>query len=282
MPALLDLAHACLDTDGGLPLLGEESFVHRLFFGGESIGGWDMTGELVAAAALFLDGEGRRTGTGLTHPQVRAEGYGADLVAWGSDRPDAPRRILAETTSPEQEALLASAGFTRVFAEHVMRHRSREVAKVPLPEGLVKYPFTEDSAQAFHTAYRLSFAERPGYPDTPFDRWVASLVEDPDFLPEESRVAIDGQGNPAGFVTVSTGWIDQVGVVPAHRGRGLGAHLVVRSVAAVRRVGEREVWLAVNVDNTHAHELYLRLGFRDRGLRARYAALEPTEDTPAP
>ena len=57
--------------------------------------------------------------------------------------------------------------------------------------------------------------------------------------------------------------------MPAWRGRGLGAHLVARSLRALRKAGCEEAWLAVNVDNP-AHELYLRLGFEDSGIRARY------------
>ena len=58
-------------------------------------------------------------------------------------------------------------------------------------------------------------------------------------------------------------------MVPAWRGRGLGAHLVARSLRALRKAGCEQVWLCVNVDNP-AHDLYLRLGFEEAGLRARY------------
>ena len=58
-------------------------------------------------------------------------------------------------------------------------------------------------------------------------------------------------------------------MVPAWRGRRLGARLVARSLRALRKAGCEQVWLAVNVDNP-AHELYLRLGFEDAGMRARY------------
>ena len=54
---------------------------------------------------------------------------------------------------------------------------------------------------------------------------------------------------------------------------GLGAHLVVRSLRALRKAGCEQAWLAVNVDNP-AHGLYLRLGFDEHGLRARYVQVE--------
>ena len=58
-------------------------------------------------------------------------------------------------------------------------------------------------------------------------------------------------------------------MVPAWRGRGLGAHLVARLLRALRKAGCAQVWLAVNVDNP-AHDLYLRLGFEDAACGARY------------
>ena len=87
-----------------------------------------------------------------------------------------------------------------------------------------------------------------------------------------SRVSLDEDGHVAGFVTMSDNWIDQVGVVPAWRGQGLGAHLVVRSLRSLAKSDWDEAWLAVNVDNP-AHDLYLRLGFEDHGVRARYLQL---------
>ena len=82
-------------------------------------------------------------------------------------------------------------------------------------------------------------------------------------------MAVDDDGRVAGFVTLADNWIDQVGVVPGWRGRGLGAHLVVRSLRALAKAGYEDAWLAVNVDNP-ARGLYRRLGFVDAGLRARY------------
>ena len=70
--ALAELATACLDIDGGLPLLAEEETLRRHYLSGVSIGGWDETGDLVAAASIFADGESR-VATGLTHPEVRSQ-----------------------------------------------------------------------------------------------------------------------------------------------------------------------------------------------------------------
>ena len=78
------------------------------------------------------------------------------------------------------------------------------------------------------------------------------------------------EAGDAGFVTAAVGWIVQVGVVPAARGRGLGRALVTESLGRMAADGEIEAWLNVNVDNPGAAELYRRIGFTDRGRRARY------------
>ena len=70
----------------------------------------------------------------------------------------------------------------------------------------------------------------------------------------------------------------QVGVVPAARGRGIGAALVGEALRRMRADGATQAWLNVNVDNP-AVRLYRELGFEHRGRRARYrrSAARPVE-----
>ena len=271
LPDLVTLAQACLDHDGGLPQLTDEAMLRRLFLTGPGIAGRDITGELGAAASSWVGEALGRNATGLVAPDMRGQGIGEQLVLWVREQAGgAPLRVIAETTSPQSESLMAQAGLILTFAEAIMRHRRRTVPQIPLPEDLHVEPYSADTAAAFFTAYQGSFRDRPGFPDPPFKEWAGSLDED-GFLPQESRVALTADEEPVGFVTVSTGWIDQVGVVPAWRGRGLGAHLVVRSITALRKADGRSVWLAVNVNNEHAQGLYERLGFKFKGMRARYS-----------
>ncbi len=272
LPALRELALACLRADGGLPLLADEPMLRRLFLSGTSIGGRDETGDLVAAAAVWADGPDRRSATGLVRPSARRRGFGAQLAAWSAEHSGGTLlRVVVESTSPETDPFLRRHGLVRTFAERVMRHDLVDVPVVRRPRGLKALPWSEDTASLFHRAYRASFAERPGFPDTPLQEWVDGLLADPGFRPEQSRVVLDAGGRVAGFVTLADDWIDQVGVVPAWRHRGLGSHLVVRSLRVLARAGCEDAWLAVNVDNP-AGELYHRLGFVDSGMRARYRA----------
>lgn len=272
LPALSSLARACLAVDGGLPTLGDEPVLRRFFLSDAGIGGRDETGDLVAVAGVFLDETGRRTATGLVHPSSRHQGHSHELVAWCREHSGGSLlRVVAESASADSEELAVEIGLRRTFAEHVMRHDLIGVPVVRAPAGLTRAPFGEQSAGLFHTAWARSFADRPGFPGTPREEWVGFLVEDEDFLAEDSRVVLDEAGEPVAFVTLSDCWIDQVGVVPDWRGRGLGAHLVARSLTALAKRGCEQAWLAVNIDNP-AHDLYLRLGFLDHGVRARYEA----------
>jgi ribosomal protein S18 acetylase RimI-like enzyme len=58
------------------------------------------------------------------------------------------------------------------------------------------------------------------------------------------------------------GMIQNVGIVPGHRGIGLGAALVRRAIAGFRSYGLRAAGLEVTAENSRAVRLYQRLGFR--------------------
>ena len=174
-----------------------------------------------------------------------------------------------ENVTDLTEDRLTDAGMMRTFAELVMRQPLRSVPRVERPEGIAVLPFEPATVPLFHRAAQESFADRPGFEAVELEPWAAQLRDDEAFQPALSRVALTADDRPVGFVTLSRDWVDQVGVIPQWRGRGLGGHLVARSLSALAKAGSSEVWLAVNVDNP-AQELYRRLGFEDYGLRARY------------
>jgi mycothiol synthase len=269
-PAVRALAQACLDHDGGLPQLVDDDFITRYFFGDDTIAGRDDLGELVAIASLTYDEVGNRIASGLVHPSMRRQGHGEALVAWAREQSlGVPVKVIAETMSPEAETLFAASGLRRTFAETVMYHDLAHISRIPLPEGVHTESFTDERAHDFFIAYQDSFGDRPGFPDPTEEEWLAWLRSDPEFRPEDSRVAYSRGEAPIGFVTVSGDWIEQVGVVPTWRGHRIGAHLVVRTLTALKASGSERAWLNVAVDNP-SRDLYHRLGFTAYGTRARY------------
>jgi ribosomal protein S18 acetylase RimI-like enzyme len=70
----------------------------------------------------------------------------------------------------------------------------------------------------------------------------------------------------------SLGAVQNVGVVPQHRGLGLGRALVLKALHGFRAAGLDRVYLEVTGDNTPAVELYRSIGFSL--VRTMYKALE--------
>ncbi|SDT62726.1 Acetyltransferase (GNAT) family protein [Actinoplanes derwentensis] len=189
--------------------------------------------------------------------------------------------VETEGLSAAAEALFVARGFRQVFAEDVLRiDLTGNDGSGPEPEPVANFesgwvPGAEvvewgtGVAERFHAVYGAAFRERPGFPDPSAEEWIEETAEEYGFRPDWSLlVTVPGIGD-AGFVTAAAGWIVQVGVVPAARGAGLGAALIRESLRRAAVAGFGESWLCVNVDNP-AGALYRRLGFQDRGRRARF------------
>ncbi len=268
------LAAACLAADGGLPLAADPSFVRRRWAaaGAAATTVRDQTGRLVAAASVRFTGPGA-TLTVLVHPGARAGDLGARLLDAGSAeaaRRGEPVTVETESLTAAQEALFAARGLRQVFAEDVLSIDLAEPVPEPRwPAGTAVLDWTAERAPRFFAVYDAAFRDRPGFPGWSAEQWIGDLTGDDEFRPQWSVLAgMPGRGD-TGFVTAAVGWIVQVGVVPSARGSGLGTALVCEALRRMRSAGETEAWLDVNVDNP-AGRLYRRLGFRDRGRRARY------------
>jgi ribosomal protein S18 acetylase RimI-like enzyme len=90
------------------------------------------------------------------------------------------------------------------------------------------------------------------------------------FLPEATWLAayigageVEYCGTIQGIrATHKYGAIQNVGITPAHRGRGVGSALIAAALAGFQRVGLSRVYLEVTAQNDSAVRLYKRLGFR--------------------
>ncbi len=66
--------------------------------------------------------------------------------------------------------------------------------------------------------------------------------------------------------------IQNIGVLPFHRGRGIGTALILASLLGLHHIGIRHACLEVTVENESAVRLYRQLGFRT--VRTLYKAVE--------
>jgi mycothiol synthase len=271
------LSARCLAADDGLPLAADAPFLRDRWTGPgvTTTAARDGGGRLLAACSArpAAAGDGSVV-TGLVDPSARGEGLGSRLLDWGlaeASRRGGPATVETESLTGAAAALFARRGLHQVFAEDVLRIDLAVTAppEPVWPSGTVVAAWCGEDAPRFHAVYEAAFRERPGFPGWSAQEWIGDLEEDDDFRPRWSLLAsVPGLGD-AGFVTAAVGWIVQLGVVPAARGGGLGAALIHESLGHMCADGGTEAWLTVNLNNP-AGRLYRRLGFRDRGRRARY------------
>jgi GNAT superfamily N-acetyltransferase len=117
-------------------------------------------------------------------------------------------------------------------------------------------------------------------------RLMNEIVRKDGFLPSATwLVAADDDLNGSGdegFSYVGTiqgirdksgmGAVQNLGIVPEHRGRGLGSLLMLKALEGFQRAGLRRVFLEVTSQNEGAIRLYQRLGFYK--ARTVYKAVE--------
>jgi len=102
-------------------------------------------------------------------------------------------------------------------------------------------------------------------------RLMREIRTKPAFLPEATWLALcmgDGRNRCRYCGTIQgiseengTGVVQNLGIAPAHRNRGLGTALMCRALEGFLRAGLTRVHLEVTADNEGAIRLYRRLGF---------------------
>jgi ribosomal protein S18 acetylase RimI-like enzyme len=101
-------------------------------------------------------------------------------------------------------------------------------------------------------------------------RLMREITRRPSFIPEATWLLVH-HPEPSTTVPCGTvqglhgeGWgaIQNLGVAPAHRGKGLGTYLLVSAAKGFRLAGLRRMHLEVTTANSAAVRLYERLGFR--------------------
>jgi GNAT superfamily N-acetyltransferase len=96
---------------------------------------------------------------------------------------------------------------------------------------------------------------------------VRGLISDPD----RGAVILAGDPEPIGIAALAytwtlehgglVAWLDELFVVPEHRGQGTGRALLVRALGVARDKGCRAVDLEVDLHHSRAERLYQREGF---------------------
>ena len=166
----------------------------------------------------------------------------------------------------------------------------RDFSGKPLPEGYWFVGWDESLLGTFAEAKYLSFRGEIDANVFPClgelagcQRLMEEISRKPGFLPEATWLiahrqadgwteycgTVQGIRNPAGL-----GAIQNLGIMPAHRGRGLGTCLLFRALEGFRQAGLHRVFLEVTAQNEGAIRLYQRLGFAT--VKTVFKAVEVT------
>ncbi|MEO7665098.1 MAG: GNAT family N-acetyltransferase [Candidatus Limnocylindrales bacterium] len=211
------------------------------------------------------------------HPARRRQGIGRRLVAAGLEL--ATERGLAELTLfvpphlPGSQAFARALGLTYGSSLWLFRlPEGRPVDPPELPAGYVTASWTDDLDIPAFVAFANAAWEGHPSPLHLTTELAVHVARLPEFDPGGVRFVARSAAPkvPIGFTKVelrsddarrTTGWIGQVGVLPAHRGAGLGRWLLRWGVEYLRERGAGVVELAVEAANERALGLYNRNGF---------------------
>ena len=110
--------------------------------------------------------------------------------------------------------------------------------------------------------------------ETDDDRRRAAVLPLLEGSPHGAVYLIGPQKAPVGYIILSFGWslefggmdgfVDEIYVRPAVRGRGIGTEVLHTLPKALAKAGMKAIHLEVGNENPRARKLYEKLGFRAR------------------
>jgi mycothiol synthase len=236
----------------------------------------DPNGTIVGYANVTSDGEAKLKSWGVSHPAHPGMGLGSALLdrieARAAKRfePGAGALFTAITDADASaEALVRSRGFEHV---RTFRHLQIDLDGSPgdpgeLPPGIEIRGITpEPDLPRIHAIFVEAFRGEWGYRPIPFQEWLGMEVETPNFDPSLWLLATEREeavGALSGVVWGDRGWVGELGVRAAWRGRGIASALLRRAFTTFASRELPRVMLNVDSENsTGAVRLYERVGMR--------------------
>jgi mycothiol synthase len=228
-----------------------------------------------------VDPQARRRGIGhalLARYQARGAALTRDRRAALGATPPSRLSVMEEQGAAGLAGLLADCGLDVLRYYLVMdRDLHADLPVVPAPTGirLADFDAPRDAAR-LRDAHNAAFAEHWGFQPWEPDAWQQWEVGHRDFRPDWSVVALDDDGAVAGYATASLheqdcqargvrqGWTNKLGVLPAHRGRGVARALLAEQMRRFAADGMDSAGLDVDADSAAgAVRLYTSLGYRE-------------------
>ncbi len=228
-------------------------------------------GALVGYAELRRE-EPAWVADGYVHPAWNGRGVGSYIVALteahaaGRGGPERIRNTVAAADEAAMQ-LLAAAGYRPLRCFYRMAIDLPTALPAPLlPRGYRLAAVADGEERAFHAVLEAAFADDFGHVAEPFERWLVRQ-ESSETTDRSLWLCAWRGGELAGVCQCARrfggGWIGMLGVLPSHRGRGLGRSLLLQALHAFQKRGERIARLGVDAANpTGATALYRSVGMR--------------------
>lgn len=259
----------------------------------------DSTDRIVAYADVwaFMNPPVRPQVEFSVHPEFHASELAAPLLAWAEERarahialcpPDQQIALRAgsNTMNLFKQQALEAAGFNETRRFYRMRiDLAAAPVEIPLPAGYHYEPYEHpEQIVALIEQDRRSFQDHFGYHETNFDEEVAEIRHYFDTLPHFDASLFNTVYDDATHTLVAATWnlmeddadpasgyIDSVGVLREHRGKGIALAMLTRAFSKLYARGKHSIALGVDADSlTGALRLYEKVGMRPVLTSIRY------------
>jgi len=290
--AMAELHNTCFEVDGGYRIAAAEMEDEFEVFGEhaaeDSIGAFDPDGALQALGWSQLPGPGetehRVFAYLLVRPDRRGEGVEDALLEWIEQRarqrlgvkidglPSALYRYLVYDTMTGDIDLMERHGYTKArFFTESARDLAEPIPEPKLAEGLTARVWSDEISEDSRSVHNAAFADHWGSQPSSRQAWEGVVNEF--FLLKASWVVYDGD-LPVAYLRSwkyphnfedrdrTESWIEGIGTIDSHRGRGIASALLVMAMRTFADDGMEYACLGVDSDSpTGANRLYERLGF---------------------
>lgn len=187
----------------------------------------------------------------------------AEALLEAAERRGGPLETIVPAAAADLVALYRGRGWAQ------MREVLRMEAGVADPPAEPVWPpavrvrtYEADDAHDVHALLEAAFADSVEEVP-PFARWHPWMTNDPSFDPDVWFLAEAAEQLSGVCLCWREGWVKDLAVGPAFRGRGLGEALMRHALRAFHDRGLATVGLKVDADNpTGAVRLYERVGMR--------------------
>jgi mycothiol synthase len=272
------LSAACDAALGAPPSLSEDlirEFWARPRFVLETDAWVVELGRSVVGYAEVWDREPTRLSAfAVVHPEHTGRGIGSALAALvegrAAEKAAGEARLFSAALTQDDAAaqLLAGRGYKGARRFWHMEVELGKGLEAPTPPSGIQLRRLdpESDLPAAHRILEEAFKDHWDYSPIPYEEFLDNDVHRDDFDPALWIVAVDAD-EPVGVLSGSAhtdrGWVDEVGVLRSHRGRGIATAMLRESFAEFEHRGLPRVRLNVDSDNlTGAVSLYERVGMR--------------------